>query len=119
MGGWGWDDAPTDPGRVLAAANLAALYARIEQDAQPRAATRITASQVCAYHELALSGILDPGQLRTRDDVVGSRFGAIVLHEPPAAAEVPGLLDSACAESERLFARDPVRAAASPGADAG
>ena len=98
MGGWGWDDAPTDPGRVLAAANLAAL---------------------CAYHELALSGILDPGQLRTRDDVVGSRFGAIVLHEPPAAAEVPGLLDSACAESERLFARDPVRAAASPGDDAG
>lgn len=111
MGGWGGDDhAPPDPRRLRAAENLVRLDEQIERDVA--AGTVADAALVRRYHSIAMEGMLEPGQLRTRDVVIGSRFGSIVFHEPPPAREVAVLLDAACAEIQQRFTIDFVVAAA-------
>src|SRR5688572_3778309 len=113
MGGWGGDDEPPDPRRVLAAANLDRLHARIDRDVAAGLGDQgVTTTLICDYHAIAMAGILEPGAIRTRDFVVGSRFGSVVFHEPPPAPDVPSLLDAACAEINAALATDFVRAAA-------
>ena len=86
MGGWGGDDEPPDPRRVAAAANLARLHARVERDVAARLqADRLTPALICEYHAIAMAGLVEPGQVRTAEVVVGSRFGSVVFHEPPPA----------------------------------
>lgn len=114
MGGWGGDDdAPPDPRRIAAAANLVRLHARIERDVANRVEGQpLSPALLCEYHAIAMEGILEPGQLRKHEVVIGSRFGAVVFHEPPAVAEVPTLLDDAFVDINRDLVADFVHAAA-------
>ncbi len=115
MGGWGFDDDEVDERTLLAAGNgrrqarLVQTWVLLHLRPNARRDYVVDTNRLCALNGIAMHRLMPTaGQLRQHDgiEIGGSK------HIPPPHADVPRLLEEACAYVNQQVDSDPLHLAA-------